>query len=286
MKLMTLNTHSLAEPDYEKKLEVFAGVVEQERPDIIALQEVNQTMSRHKAHIPAAWGYVPCKGNETPVRTDNHGLALSRLLVKAGCPYCWTWAPAKVGYDIYEEGLAVFSRRPVDETSQFFISRSHDFHNWKTRKMVGIRAEGMWFYSVHMGWWGDEEEPFAGHWDRALEEIKSRTQPGETVWVMGDFNSPACIAGEGWEYVKATGWKDTYELAGEKDGGITVAKVIDGWKERLIGTDGMRIDYIFCSRPVTIDKSEVICNDSNYEIVSDHYGVMITIPGGMTVSER
>ena len=59
MKLMTLNTHSLAEPDYEKKLEVFAGVVEQERPDIIALQEVNQTMSRHKAHIPAAWGYVP-----------------------------------------------------------------------------------------------------------------------------------------------------------------------------------------------------------------------------------
>ena len=28
MKLMTLNTHSLAEPDYEKKLEVFAGVVE------------------------------------------------------------------------------------------------------------------------------------------------------------------------------------------------------------------------------------------------------------------
>lgn len=278
MKLMTLNTHSLAEPDYERKLQLFARVVQQEKPDIIALQEVNQTMSRPEARIPETWGYIPCKGNEISVRTDNHGLVLSRLLARAGCPYCWTWAPAKVGYGIYEEGLAVFSRRPVDDTVQFFISQSRDFHNWKTRKMVGVRAHKMWFYTVHMGWWEDEEEPFSAHWDRALEEIGSRTRPGETVWVMGDFNSPAGIKGEGWEYVKAAGWKDTYELAREKDGGITVGKVIDGWRERLAGTEGMRIDYIFCSRQVTVDKSEVICNDSNYEAVSDHYGVMITVP--------
>ncbi len=42
MKLITLNTHSLVEPGYENKLKLFAEAVLRERPDVIALQEVNQ----------------------------------------------------------------------------------------------------------------------------------------------------------------------------------------------------------------------------------------------------
>ena len=41
MKIMTLNTHSLAEPEYESKLAAFAGSLVQIKPDIIALQEVD-----------------------------------------------------------------------------------------------------------------------------------------------------------------------------------------------------------------------------------------------------
>lgn len=277
MKLMTLNTHSLAEPEYQRKLAVFAQVAARNMPDVIALQEVNQTISQPEAKVDADLGYVHCPGNDVPLRKDNHGLALARLLKEKGCEYYWTWAPAKVGYDIYEEGLAVFSRRPVEKAVQFFISRSHDFHNWKTRKMVGVKAGGMWFYSVHMGWWEDEEEPFASHWDRVAHEIDAHRTANETVWVMGDFNSPAGITGEGWDYVRASGWKDTYDLAKEKDGGITVGKVIDGWKERLKDNAGeMRIDYIWCNEEIDIDKSEVICNGIHDEVVSDHFGVMIT----------
>ena len=36
MKIMTLNTHSLAEPEYESKLAAFAGSLVQIKPDIIA----------------------------------------------------------------------------------------------------------------------------------------------------------------------------------------------------------------------------------------------------------
>ena len=43
MKLMTLNTHSLEEEDYEAKLHAFAEGVCRAEPDIIALQEVNQS---------------------------------------------------------------------------------------------------------------------------------------------------------------------------------------------------------------------------------------------------
>ena len=42
MKLITLNTHSLIEEHYEEKLHAFAEVVRKEKPDILALQEVNQ----------------------------------------------------------------------------------------------------------------------------------------------------------------------------------------------------------------------------------------------------
>ena len=45
MKLLTLNTHSLREENQEQKLEWFLEAVMAEKPDIIALQEVNQTVS-------------------------------------------------------------------------------------------------------------------------------------------------------------------------------------------------------------------------------------------------
>lgn len=44
MKLLTLNTHSLLEENFEKKLEWFVEIILKEKPDIIALQEVNQSM--------------------------------------------------------------------------------------------------------------------------------------------------------------------------------------------------------------------------------------------------
>lgn len=298
MKLITLNTHSLAEPDYERKLHTFAEIVEKEQPDILALQEVNQTISSPQVPVPQDTGYIPCQEDpDRPVvfRSDNHALRLAELLKDRSCPYYWTWMPVKIGYDIYEEGLALFSRRPIDRTCQFFISKSHSFDNWKTRKLVGIQADGQWFGSVHMGWWEDEEEPFSQHWDRAHRQMESLAGPGGTAWILGDFNSPAGLKGEGYDYVKDSGWQDTYEMAEKKDDGITVGHVIDGWKERLTPASdgkagaeggeaavedapmGMRIDYIWCSRQIKVENSVVICNDKTYPAVSDHYGIMVTI---------
>ena len=43
MKLLTLNTHSLIEPDYEAKRKIFVDFIAREQPEVFALQEVNQT---------------------------------------------------------------------------------------------------------------------------------------------------------------------------------------------------------------------------------------------------
>ena len=59
---MTLNTHSLEEEDYEAKLHAFAEGVCRAEPDIIALQEVNQTQTAAPVDKKdlELYGYVPC----------------------------------------------------------------------------------------------------------------------------------------------------------------------------------------------------------------------------------
>ena len=61
MKLLTLNTHSLIEPDYEAKRDAFVDFIAEEQPDVFALQEVNQTAAAPLlGEAPA--GYYPCSG--------------------------------------------------------------------------------------------------------------------------------------------------------------------------------------------------------------------------------
>ena len=43
---------------------------------------------------------------------------------------------------------------------------------------------------------------------------------------------------------------------------------------------GMRLDYLFCSRPVQVAESRVICSGKGEPVVSDHYGVIIETENG------
>lgn len=272
MKVLTLNTHSLVEEHYPEKLQCFVSAVIEEQPDIIALQEVNQTI----AEMPVTSlhrGYVPCADGIT-IRRDNHVRSAAEMLHSQGLEYDWTWLPLKKGYNKYDEGIALMSRSKILETEVVQISGIDDYDNWKTRKIVGIRTEAqpdVWFFSVHYGWWDDPDEPFQGQWRKTAAHMLKF----EHVWLMGDFNSPAEVRGEGYDMIRRDGWFDSYIFAQNKDSGMTVGHVIDGWKDRISGTDGMRIDQIWCSEKPEIISSKVIFNGKNKSIVSDHYGVMV-----------
>lgn len=280
MKIITLNTHSIIEPNYENKLEIFAKMIKTENPDVFALQEVNQSVAKSEITIFVENGYIPCKDLCPVIRVDNHALRLDRFLRSMGIEYYWTWIPLKIGYDIYEEGLAIFSRTPIAEIKQFYISKSRTMSNWKTRKVLGIKTNGMWFYNVHMGWWDDKEDPFKAQWDTAKAELTCAMKTSEYHFMMGDFNSPSSIRGEGYDYIKTSGWFDTWELARNKDDGITVGKVIDGWRDRMEEADaakGVRLDYIWANQKLPVKSSKVILNGENYPVVSDHYGVIVEV---------
>ncbi|MFR5732506.1 MAG: hypothetical protein ACLUD2_11760 [Clostridium sp.] len=80
-------------------------------------------------------GFVRCRVFAS-VRRGNHAGRLAELLKDSGLSYSWTWISAKLGYDRYDEGMAVFSLSPIADTDQLQISRSSDYHYWKTRRRL------------------------------------------------------------------------------------------------------------------------------------------------------
>lgn len=276
IKIMTLNCHSLEEKNYKEKLEAFVLETVRLKPQIIALQEVNQSINAKAVSDDMGYGYYPCD-EEAVIKEDNHAFNAAKRLQSLGYPMHWTWTPAKKGYDKYEEGLALFSAFPISEAQQVYTTISRDFDNWKVRKALSIVScignKMMQFVSVHMGWWEDKEEPFISQWEN-LEKIAERN---DRCFVMGDFNSPASMKNGGYDYIISKGWKDTYQLAKARDEGFTVCKKIDGWRNRD-SEENMRIDFIFTdgADDITVESSAVVFNGKNGPVVSDHFGVMIS----------
>ena len=280
MKLLTLNTHSLQEENYEQKLDWFIEGILQEKPDIIALQEVNQTSDATVAE-DILWEGLYSIPAQVPLKQDNHAAQVVYRLRQAGVACHWVWLPIKLGYGKYDEGVALLSLgRKITAAEAFPISKVNDYHNWRTRGVLGLQVEGLtdWFYTFHMGWWDDAEEPFLDQWKQLEERISEKRRNG-FVWLMGDFNAPDFVSGQSYEWILTNGWLDTYSAALEKDRGITVPCVIDGWKERLKDQEvkAMRLDYIFCSHRVCVKSFQVIFNGENRPVVSDHFGVFIDI---------
>jgi len=280
MKILTLNTHSLQEENYQQKLDWFIDGILREKPDIIAMQEVNQTANADLMELEMLEGQYPIPGC-MKIRSDNHAAVIANRLRQAGIECYWTWLPIKLGYEKYDEGVAILSLgRKIRCVDQFPISKVYDYHNWRTRAVLGVQVEGLddWFYSLHMGWWDDAAERFLVQWKLLNSCIAAKRMCG-TVWLMGDFNAPDVIPGQSYEHIVACGWIDTYQIARFADRGITVPGVIDGWQERFVGksTDGMRLDYIWCNRKKEVLSSRVMFNGEKEPVVSDHFGVLVNV---------
>ena len=280
MKLLTLNTHSLREENGAQKLEWLVEGILKERPDIIALQEVNQTASAELAEgfLQEGRYLFPTK---VPLRQDNYGAQVVRHLRQAGIECFWAWLPIKLGYGQFDEGVVLLSLgRKIAAVETVPISIADAYDNWRTRAVLGIQVEGRsdWFYSVHMGWWDDGEDPFLKQWEKLNGHLEKQCGDG-AVWLMGDFNAPDIFLGQSYTHIRAAGWYDTHWEAAKKESDFTVTGEIDGWRDRLPDgkIQGMRLDYIFCSQRKEILSSRILFNGTNGPRVSDHFGVLIEV---------
>ena len=276
MRLMTLNTHSIMEKGYPQKCEYFVDRVCQLRPHIIALQEVNQSSNAPVISTPESDFFVPCQ-TKIPLKADNHLLRVVGMLAERGIAYHFTWLPIKVSYDKFDEGVALLSLSPITQTYVCQVSRMDEFSHWKTRKALGITTKACphtRFYTTHMGWWQDPEEPFSLQWQNTLSHLDGV----EDVVIAGDFNSPAEVRGEGYDLVSDSGFHDVYDLAPVKIGNVTVPHgkgSIDGWHDIAHPQDGMRIDQIWTRMPHHVSEYRVLFDGIDSPVVSDHFGVMV-----------
>ncbi len=277
MKLLTLNTHSWLEENSDFKFKILTDIIEKEKFDIIALQEVNQSIDAQDIsnEQKISLGFIK-NCSKINIKKNNFALNIVEKLYEQGLIYYWSWVPNHIGYDKFDEGVAILTSRKVLDISTFRISNIVDYNNYKTRKTIGLKValkeRDAWFFSMHMGWWNDVEEPFKNQWENIDKNLQMYKE--NDIYLMGDFNNPSHIKDEGYDYIcKNTNFFDTFNLAKEKDFGITVINNIDGWKNTEINK--MRIDYIFKSNNKPIKKSKVIFNGENYPVISDHFGVFI-----------
>lgn len=257
MKLLTLNCHSWQEENQMHKIKYLAEVINNKDYDVVALQEVSQLIESEVI--------------EYPIKKDNFAILLKQELDNYNKDkYSFYWDFSHIGFDKYEEGLAIFTKHKVIDNESFLITNSSDKNYWKTRKIVkskiSYKDKILNFYSCHLGWWNDLEEPF----DYQVDNLLKKSEPNEYSFFMGDFNNNAFVRNEGYDYLISKGLKDLFVLANERDSGITVKGKIDGWDENK---EKLRLDLVLSNNNIEVKTSKVIFNGKNKDIISDHFGV-------------
>lgn len=274
MKVLTLNAHAWMEEEPYDKLEKIIDRIEEQAYSFVALQEINQSMDAGSVDDEA---FITPIGNkqEVNIKADNFALLIVKGLRERGLNYFWSWTANHIGYDTYDEGVAVLSLTPF-EAESLRVSESADYaHHYTRRVLKATTTSGQKKWSVicgHYSWWTDPEGTrlFRNEWDNTLKLLKNVADT--SLLVMGDFNNEASLKQEGYDYIKQTApyLIDAFTSAAEKIGEATVLHAIDGWDDH---SDDKRIDYIFTDQFIEVHRYCVVFDGQNGPIVSDHFGI-------------
>ncbi|SQB93219.1 endonuclease/exonuclease/phosphatase family protein [Clostridium tetanomorphum] len=99
MKVLTLNCHSWQEKKQLEKIQYLAKVICQNNYDVIALQEVSQSINSRILF--------------DNIKEDNFAFILIKELEILGeDKFKFVWDFSHMGYDKYEEGLAILTKYP------------------------------------------------------------------------------------------------------------------------------------------------------------------------------
>ena len=265
--IISLNTHSWLEEDPLEKLKNTADFLIHNQVELVALQEVNQLIE--SSEVSDLEGYCLVEGGQ-PIKEDNYALLLVNYLRERGVTYYWSWTYSHIGYDKYEEGSAILSLTPF-KAETLLVSPVNDPKDYHTRQLLlaHFEEQELSVASCHFSWWHeDQSQGFYYEWQELLKRMASIEHQ---VLLLGDFNAPAHLRNEGYDLVKRD-YYDIYDLAKERIGSYTVDEEIDGWEDNQ---EKLRIDFGFVKHKVSVNSYQVVFNEQNGPIVSDHFGIMV-----------
>ena len=236
-------------------------------PDVICFQEVGEWPGGNSKD-PDAVRFGSSDSNMT-----------HQVLRRLDEPWFYTMDWSHYGFDAWLEGSAILSKYPLVDTGSRFISNPengrHEF--WKSRNVPMARIDSpgagrVNVFSVHTGWWDDDEDPFQAQYRKLLDWAAEVAAPGETTILCGDFNVPANSSMQAF-MTDGTGYSDQYALANPGGApGVTIGAAADGWES---SNSGQRVDYILMNddSPLEVAEARIIFTEDVYGIVSDHAGI-------------
>jgi maltose 6'-phosphate phosphatase len=245
---------------------IAAGINELD-PDIICFQEVGEWPGDHT------------EDPDSVVFGSSDSNMVHQILQRLDKHYFHTMDWSHYGFDVWLEGSAILSKHPFSHTESRFISNPDNGHYefWKSRNVPMARIElpetgTVNVFSVHAGWWDDEEEPFQDQYRTLLDWAAEIADPHETTILCGDFNVPANR--EMQEFMTGnTGYADQYALANpDSFRDATIGGAIDGWER---SNNDQRVDYILLNdgSPLQVEEARIVFTAEAYGVVSDHAGI-------------
>lgn len=260
---LTLNTHSLMGENIEAKLQSLGEMILKKDCDVVCLQEINQ--EKDSPVIGPIDNFCPVP-DQFPLHEDNYALALVRYLKDKGANYYFSYAYNHIGYDHFNEGVAILAKEPL-ESQSFVVSKTDDPTDYHTRRILvsktQINGQELYAVSAHFSWLKDG---FLAEWQKAVQALAQK----HPLVVMGDFNNPAQTKGYQAILDSELGLQDTYQAARKKSGGPTIEADIDGWEGN---SEALRIDFIFATAEFEPVLSEVVFDGQTGPVISDHRGV-------------
>lgn len=268
LKLLTLNAHTWLEENALQKLSDLADRIVQEDYDIICLQEVNQKIGAPP--VSDISGYI--KLPKAPVLNESHFVChlLEELSVK-GVHYYWSWAYNHIGYDKYEEGVAILSKTSF-QADEVLVSGVDDVTTIETRRVLVARTKlkgrVVTIVSLHLSWF---DKGFEQEWRKLESALKEFPKP---LILMGDFNNPTDTVGYNMVVNSLLDLKDSHKTADRVAGDYTIVSSIDGWESNCYS---LKVDHVFLSKEFDVVSSCVVFDGIDTPIVSDHFGVEVEI---------
>jgi maltose 6'-phosphate phosphatase len=280
LTILTLNLHTYQElsvPDggtQAEKLDRIADVIAALEADFVCFQECAQSASAGVISDPRA--SLSASGTES-LRADNMAFLVSRRLHDVhGLTYGYAWSWAHYGFTVYEEGVAILTRHPIDGHDQTYVSTSTSTGDpLGARKAIHLSStlpggKVVNLFSAHLGFAGPEQ-------DRQLDTLRAwmagKASNGAVASIVaGDFNMDQGSAG----YLRMTStvggdrYLDGYWHANP-----------EGYRDSTI-LGGQRIDYVFFKdgqgvAPTTGQIYFEIGNASLGSRVSDHLGTIVRL---------
>ncbi len=251
LSLLTLNLHCLEEMDLEIKQQQVSETILQKDIDIILFQEVAQ-YSNEEIIIEN-------------IKPSNYGYAIQQQLQQLNKQYYYYFEPIKSSFNKYDEGVAILSKYPLHDVTSNYISKTHEYKYWRTRKMLkgdlNIHDNVFSIVTVHTGW-TDKYEIFEDQIDRLVSHVDLHN----TCIFAGDFNVRPNT--DEYNYILSKKLIDVIPNTHELYNYPTHIEDMD------IHKGSTRIDYFFTNQIVNVVKTEILFEDVR---VSDHNGVYIEL---------